>query len=73
MTDQPLDQLDTATRRRIERDFDDLRVEFVGLLGGETVEHCLHDSLDRLADQLLRHRRSRDRDDAAVPACRFRS
>jgi protein-tyrosine-phosphatase len=42
-------RLDPATQRRIQRDFDDLRDEFGDLLGRETVERCLNDSLDQFA------------------------
>ena len=47
--------LDPATRRRVERDFDALRAEFAGLLGPETVEQCLNDSLDRLTSTARVH------------------
>ena len=46
---RPADRLDPVTRRRIERDFADLRAEFVDLLGAETVDRCLSDSLAKLA------------------------
>ena len=41
--------LDPATRRRLERDFDDLRGEFNPLLGDDVVERCLEESLGGLA------------------------
>jgi len=42
--------LDPATRRRLERDFEDLRTEFLPILGRDVVEACLHESLSRLTD-----------------------
>jgi protein-tyrosine-phosphatase len=42
------DHLDPATRRRLERDFKDLRDEFTPVLGAEAVESCLQGCLDSL-------------------------
>ena len=42
------EHLDAATRRRLERDFADLRSEFGPLLGPDLVEQCLQQTLDRL-------------------------
>ena len=46
----PADRLDPVTRRRIERNFADLRAEFGDLLGAETVDRCLSDSLANLTE-----------------------
>ncbi|MFI5042286.1 MAG: arsenate reductase ArsC [Acidimicrobiales bacterium] len=40
--------LDPATRRRVERDLDELRTEFRGIFGPETIERYLADSIDDL-------------------------
>jgi protein-tyrosine-phosphatase len=42
------DHVDAATRRRLERDFADLRREYTPLLGAAEVDRCLQDTLDRL-------------------------
>jgi len=49
MSTTPLpDHLDPATRRRLERDFKDLRDEFTPILGAEAVERCLQGCLEGL-------------------------
>ena len=49
MSTTPLpDDLDPATRRRVERDFKELRHEFTPILGAEAVESCLRGCLDSL-------------------------
>jgi len=42
------EHLDAATRRRLERDFADLRSEYAPLLGADVVEQCLQATLDRM-------------------------
>jgi len=41
--------LDPATRRRVERDLDELREEFRGIFGPETIERYIADSVDDLS------------------------
>jgi len=41
--------LDPATRRRVERDLDELRTEFRGIFGPETIERYIADSVDDLS------------------------
>jgi hypothetical protein len=40
--------LDPALRRRVEHDLDELRVEFRGIFGPETIERYVADSIDEL-------------------------
>jgi protein-tyrosine-phosphatase len=43
--------LDAATRRRLERDFADLRDDFTPLLGADVVDECLDGTLGRLTSE----------------------
>ena len=41
--------LDPATRRTLEREFEDIRLEFTPLLGARVVDRCLQETIDQVA------------------------
>jgi hypothetical protein len=72
-------ELEPATRRRVERLFGQLRVEFSDVLGAEVVEHCLGESVLAQRDAevheyvpIFAHRLARERLVAMADATRGR-